>query len=347
MSSIVNDRLNDLYKKYFKNNEYKVGQSFDAVKSNMTNEDYDLSQKLMDYYGRQNIAKNQFDLSSNEIEHQRNKALQQNDIARQKALKYLPEYQRLQGMGGLGTSESAMIATKNNFTNNRNTINADANSKIADILDKYQTAMNNYDASYLNDAQSIIEKYKVAKQSDSTTLANEFIDNLENFRFNNTEEMDSAYGQIEDRLSEIDKINIENRIKSYRNNPTVKELGDEYNETIKNKKADPSIINGEKLLTFNGNNYQITDSQELGSSDLDTLKAVSLELLGTNNPYSTSIADGTTIDIMDIADLWARKNWSEGDYNRYMKPSLEVYKKSGKSECLTYYNGKWYKSTKK
>ena len=121
-NTLVSDRLNELYKKYFQSTDYKVGDSFESVKENMSAEDYDTSQKLLNYYSQQNSLADQYNYSNKVVEQERNKALQENSIAKEKTMKYLPEYLKLQGMGGLGLSESSIISANNNYRNQRNQV---------------------------------------------------------------------------------------------------------------------------------------------------------------------------------------------------------------------------------
>ena len=358
MSSLVSNRLNDLYKKYFKNNDYTMGQDFESIRPQMSNEDYDLSQKLLSYYEQQNIAKNQFNFSNNEIEHQRSKALQQNDIARQKAMKYLPEYQRMQGMGRLGTSESALIATKNNFNNNRNTINADADSKLADLLDKYQVNMNAYDTSYLSDADSIRNKYELAKEKESEEIFNAFMDRLDSnkLEFNTSEELESDYNKIKDKLDGSKRSIIESKIDYYKNNLEIKESDAAYQEQKKLKeqeeknksKESTAIINGEKPINYNGKNYIIDSNQPIDMVNSDEIMKF---YFGTNNPYSESIPNGSTLTAKDLETLVVQKEMDrlrltgkdrEIYYNKIYKPMLSKLEDNPGS--ITYFNGKWYKS---
>ena len=352
MNSLVSNRLNDLYKKYFKNNDFTMGQDFEAVRPQMSNEDYDLSQKLLSYYGQQNVAKNQYEFSNNEIEQQRSKALQQNDIARQKTLKYLPEYQRMQGMGGLGTSESALIATKNSFNNNRNIINADADSKLADLLDRYQVNMNTYDTSYLSDADSIKNKYELARKEDGERIFNSYMNRLDSqkLEFNSVDEIENDYKRDFDKLDESQRSIIESKINYYRNNPVQKE----QEETIKNEKLieeNKDIINGEKSFNFKDKTYKISDSNALdeSSGEMQLLNKCILEMLGTNNPYSQNIENGTTLDLADLMEMEARKQLrqqgTEYQYDWFMKPGIDSLRASANGK-ITYYNGKWYKSTR-
>lgn len=159
-NSLVSDRLNELYKKYFQNTDYKMGQSFESVKNNMSSEDYDKSQKLIDYYSQQNALKENLDYSNKLVEKNRLKSLENNSIAKEKTMMYLPEYLKLQGMGGLGVSQSSIIQAQNNYNNARNNINSDANSRMLDLQEKYKTDMEAIDSKASTTLGDITDKYE-------------------------------------------------------------------------------------------------------------------------------------------------------------------------------------------
>ena len=112
--SLNTQRLNELAKKY-NLASYVPGQSFDSVKNNMSAEDYETSQKLLNYYTNQESITDDYNYNNNIIEQNQKKTLQENAISKELAMKYLPEHLKLQGMGGLGVSESAVISANNDF----------------------------------------------------------------------------------------------------------------------------------------------------------------------------------------------------------------------------------------
>ncbi len=79
--SQIYQKLLDTAKKYGVA-DYIPGQSFDAYKDKMSAEDYEKSQKLLEYYGLQNSLTDRYDYSNKIIEQERFKALQENSIAK-------------------------------------------------------------------------------------------------------------------------------------------------------------------------------------------------------------------------------------------------------------------------
>lgn len=230
MGTLVGDRLNELYKKYFQETDYKLGQSFDSVRGNMTDEDYDLSQKLLNYYGQQNTLAGQYNHSTNIVEQERKKALQENAIAKEKAMKYLPEYLNLQGMGGLGVSQSAVIKARNNFNNNRNSINTNANSQLAELLNNYKANANNLDQNYLSDAEGIRSKYQAIEDEKLTNQYNSYLGMLDNGEFSNADEIDNWYKNIKGTFDEDRETVLNERVTNYKNKLYNQETQNIYDE---------------------------------------------------------------------------------------------------------------------
>lgn len=158
-NSMNAQRLNELAKKY-KLVNYMPGQSFDSVKDSMSAEDYETSQKLLNYYTNQQTLTNDFNYNNQNIEKNRKQQLQENAISKEMTMKYLPDYLKLQGMGGLGVSESAVISANNDFRNARSTINADAELQKADLLKNYQENIVNLDAGATSETDTIRNKYE-------------------------------------------------------------------------------------------------------------------------------------------------------------------------------------------
>ena len=177
-NNLIKNRLGELYKKYFQGTDYKMGQDFESVKNNMTQEDYELSNKLLSYYGQQDTLSNQYNDSKNMVELERTKSLQENSIAREKAMKYLPEYLKMQGLGGAGLSESSIISEHNKFQNNRNMINSDANLRKSELLQNYNLGMNKLDSSYLGEEETIKDKYRNSLTEDESVVIETKFQNL-------------------------------------------------------------------------------------------------------------------------------------------------------------------------
>jgi len=231
-NTLVSDRLNELYKKYFQSTDYKVGDSFESVKKNMSAEDYDTSQKLLNYYSQQNSLADQYNYSNKVVEQERNKALQENSIAKEKTMKYLPEYLKLQGMGGLGLSESSIISANNNYRNQRNTINANADSQKADLLEKYNANINTLDQNAISDSDSIRAKYQAIRDEEILGQYNNFVELLNNGGFNNMDEVNGAYNAIKGNLTDAQRVNAENQIASFDSKLQKQQTDQLYNNFV-------------------------------------------------------------------------------------------------------------------
>lgn len=296
-SNFIEGNLNDLYKKYFQNTQYKLGDSFDSVKTNMSAEDYDISQKLLNYYIQQNSLTDQYDYSNKVIEQERDKALQENSIAKQKAMKYLPEYLKLQGIGGLGLSESSVVSLNNDFVNNRNTINSNANAQKADLLKNYQLDMNSLNQNALEDTGDITEKYRTDNENAELERYNTYIDMLKNKEFATSDDVDQWFEGIKGSISEDRESIISGMVDNYKDNLAK----DDSTKNLANARAilDTKVAG---LMDYNGKISQASKSSlydyiesnykdKLSTADYETLKAYIEQYSSTTEEEEQQIND--------------------------------------------------------
>lgn len=360
--SLNTKRLNELASKYGLAN-YMPGQSFDSVKDQMSSEDYETSQKLLEYYTGQKSLTDDFNQNTQTIEHNRKKQLQQNAIAKEMSMRYLPEYLKAQGLGGLGVSESSVIESNNNFRNARNTINSDADSQMSDLLKNYQDSMRNYDESAGKDITNILTKYQ-----------QEYFDNFKNKidygEFNTSEELEQSFNKIKDKLSDSQKAFLEDKVNFYKNNLEQKQIDLEYQEqqeqiskeTKEQTEKDNRVVEGKEFVSYGGKEYKLTTQLNSGSNEIAHNNSFKdrLKELGFSNPYDKNIPNGTTVEIKcdsygkDEFDFvkdvlgtgfnpWRNLSNIWGSITKVDtgSTSFSAFKKT-----LTYYNGNWYISEK-
>lgn len=230
--SLNTQRLNELASKYGLAN-YVPGQSFDTVKDKMSAEDYETSQKLMNYYTNQKSLTDAYNYNKDLVEQNQKKVLQENAISKELAMKYMPEHMKLQGMGGLGVSESSVIEANNNFRNARNTINADAELRKNELLKNYQDDMRNLDNSATTETQSIRDKYQaIFEENSATKLAN-----LETLLIDKLSAMSQ---DSQGRISKEDKQMLKDMIDNSRSEMTEsdQQIADSYIDNIQERPED-------------------------------------------------------------------------------------------------------------
>ena len=227
INTLNEQRLSELAKKYNLVN-YTPGQSFDSIKDSMTKEDYDVSQKLLDYYLNQQNLNNDYKNNMNQINQNQSKLLQENAISKEMSSKYLPEYLKLQGLNGLGVSESSALAMRNNYINNRNTINSSIDLQKADLLKNYQTNMNNLDQSALSDVDAIRNKYQLQKDNEELEKYESYLSMLNNKEFNSEEDLQKWYDGIKGNLSEDRESILANKVENYKQNLETEKVEDTY-----------------------------------------------------------------------------------------------------------------------
>lgn len=237
MSKIVSS-LDDLYKKYFQGSNYKIGDSFDNVKTNMTGEDWDLSQKLLDYYGQQNNLTNDYNKYNENVDKEKYINMQKNAIAYEKAKKYLPQYLKSQGLGGLGQSQSSIIQARNNYNNLQNTVKNQADLRKDELFNNYQLNLDNLNRNASIDMDSIKDKYDAVRDN----LAGTESSNVD-IRFNNLLSSDEKISKSEYEA-----------LKSYVDGLKESVGIDNYNQLLSQlKNYEPYIRNDEEQKTYDNN----------------------------------------------------------------------------------------------
>lgn len=230
--SLNTQRLNELASKYGLAN-YVPGQSFDTIKDKMSAEDYETSQKLMNYYTNQKSLTDAYHYNADLVEQNKKKVLQENAISKELAMKYMPEHLKLQGMGGLGVSESSVIEANNSFRNARNTITADAELRKNELLKNYQDNMRNLDNSATTETQSIRDKYQaIFEENSATKLAN-----LETLLIDKLSAMSQ---DSQGRISKEDKQMLKDMIDNSRSEMTEsdQQIADSYIDNIQERPED-------------------------------------------------------------------------------------------------------------
>ncbi len=249
--SLNTQRLNELASKYGISN-YMPGQSFDAHKNKMSAEDYETSQKLMNYYTNQKSLTDAYNYNTEMVEQNQKKVLQENAISKELAMKYLPEHLKLQGMGGLGVSESSVIEANNNFRNARNTINSEAELRKNELLKNYQDDMRNLDNSATTETQSIRDKYQALFEENSATK----LANLETLLIDKLSTMSQ---DSQGRISTEDKKELKEMIDNSRSEMTEsdQQIADSYVDNIQERPEDE--VKAEKSyneIKTNGVNFR-------------------------------------------------------------------------------------------
>lgn len=133
--------LLELAKKYGIEN-YTLGQDFNSHKGKMSASDYDLSNKLLNYYNQEKAAIDQHNAAVQKIDDNAKKQIEDAQINRTKATHYLQNYNKANGLGGLGVAQSSLIDLYNNYQNQRAGIMGQANSNKLDLESAYKKDSN-------------------------------------------------------------------------------------------------------------------------------------------------------------------------------------------------------------
>lgn len=275
--SLNTQRLNELASKYGISN-YIPGQSFDTHKNKMSAEDYETSQKLLNYYTNQKTLTDDFNYNTEKVNQNRDRTLQENAVSKEMTMKYLPEYLKLQGMGGLGVSESAVISANNDFRNARNTINADAESQKADLLKNYQDNMSVLDNGSTDDVKTIGEKYSKIRENlandESTIIETQFQNMIGSDGKISQGDLDSLKSYVKGLKETIGEENVERleiQLKGY--SPYVRSDAQQDTHdkevTLENYRTGVGIGDGVKVHDTYGGGYTLSDNMKIKIKDGD------------------------------------------------------------------------------
>ena len=150
--------LLELAKKYGIKN-YTLGQDFNMHKGKMSAADYDLSNKLLNYYNQEKSAIGQHNAAVQKIDANAKKQIEDAQINRTKAAHYLQNYNKANGLGGLGVAQSSLIDLYNNYQNQRADIMGQANSNKLDLENTFNTTSNALHKQYLGEVDEQKEEY--------------------------------------------------------------------------------------------------------------------------------------------------------------------------------------------
>ena len=114
---------------------------------------------LQRYYGsaqdslNQNLKTNQETLAKN-----RNASIQKADIAYAKAQRYLPLQNKMNGLSGLGVSETASLDMYNRYANNRAGIDSAYNDANTQLMTDYNTQSGDLFRNYMTDRSAQLDR---------------------------------------------------------------------------------------------------------------------------------------------------------------------------------------------
>ena len=90
----------------------------------------------------------------------RSRALAQADIVREQAEKYLPQLMRMQGLGGVGSSESSLVGIGNIYQRQLGNIEQATTSELQNMLQAYAQAQRESDIAYSAEQRKILQDYQ-------------------------------------------------------------------------------------------------------------------------------------------------------------------------------------------
>ena len=167
---LLNARLNE----YNNQHESLMDSLLSAYNANSANLD-EYYQAMMDALGlsfedTQNLLRSQLGQNQQSLEDERRRALQEAYIARMMSEKQLADQLDAYGLTG-GASESVMANLRNNYMNNRASVEEKTQSSLADLLPNYLTNLNSARGNYNSGLMSAAQNRLNARQQLANNLA--------------------------------------------------------------------------------------------------------------------------------------------------------------------------------
>ena len=167
---LLNARLNEYNNQYGSLMEALLG----AYNANNANLD-EYYQAMMDALGlnfedTQALLRSQLGQNQQSLEDERRRALQEAYIARMMSEKQLADQLDAYGLTG-GASESVMANLRNNYMNNRASVEEKTQSSLADLLQNYLTNLNSARGNYNSGLMSAAQNRMNARQQLANNLA--------------------------------------------------------------------------------------------------------------------------------------------------------------------------------
>lgn len=157
-------RLNELYSAKYGPNRYDISRGWAGQTASPLPGWSDLQeQQALGTYGKlaTDLSNVEAGLNAyNLLMQGRSRGLAQADIVREQAEKYLPQLMRMQGLGGVGSSESSLVGIGNIYQRQLGDIEQATTSELQNMLQAYAQAQRESDIAYSAEQRNILQDYQ-------------------------------------------------------------------------------------------------------------------------------------------------------------------------------------------
>lgn len=157
-------RLNELYSAKYGPNRYDISRGWAGQTASPLPGWSDLQeQQALGTYGKlaTDLSNVETGLNAyNLLMQGRSRGLAQADIVREQSEKYLPQLMRMQGLGGVGSSESSLVGIGNIYQRQLGDIEQATTSELQNMLQAYAQAQRESDIAYSAEQRNILQDYQ-------------------------------------------------------------------------------------------------------------------------------------------------------------------------------------------
>lgn len=317
------DRFLNWYKEQF-GKDYTEG-SFNKTEG-MSDKDYETGNNLYQaYIQKQNLEK-QHNSAMQSVDESTARQRQEASILRDKMSKYLNLQNKNNGLNNLGVSESVGLQADSQYMNNLGSIEANANTEKTNLLNNYFNNKTNIDSEAASNEQNILDKYQKyeredeqkaydrqqdeynkkkyeeeqayqreqdeynKKKSAQDSAYSEVMATIESGSFNTTEELESFYQSMKDKLSPEQQLLVEQQINFYKNNPDQQQADSDIES---NKPTTKDNGDGTKTTTKDNGDGTVTETTTDQNGNKTTETKLKVDTSSGHNRYTSK--SGVTI----------------------------------------------------
>ena len=253
--------------------------------------------------------------SQNQLNRNRDAAVERADISYEKAKKYLPIQNKMNGLSGLGVSETASIDLYNRHANNRSAIDSSHNTASADLFQNY-----------LSDRQGILDKEyergeakRLEQKEDKMQNYLRALEMMTSGDFADVEGLgrylNEMYwsGQIDDSQME----HLKQRFENVRTSPDYADkLGNTHHDWEAMRAASPEAIKKETkpyatMLKDNVDRFTIVDRGNSRAARLFNNSGSSSAYGNLNETATVKTPDGEELSLGELRDKLINEGYPE------------------------------------
>lgn len=257
------------YKTHYNKNFDPNNPSFSKTEG-MTDTDMQIGNSLYQAYLNNQTLQNQYNTALQGLEANKKASQQNADITMQKLQKYLPEYVRSQGLGGLGISALAGTQAYNNYLTSMSDIASNYGSARSELEQNYLSSKNENLQNSSSNIQNILSNYATKQEQEmadnynniTNIIANKVATYTENGNMSNAQK-EELKKYVEDNRASLGDHYADMILKEIEAYETISPKEEEAANVLKQANRSEVKFKNKYWLTdivSSGDNFEVTDA---------------------------------------------------------------------------------------